>query len=64
MQPAVDERQQPAFVLRNERIPGVGFAGADLLDQQGIGVRSLRHDVRKSGPVQLSSKGQFVPIAS
>ena len=35
--PAGDEAQQPAFVARDELVPGVGLAGADARDQQGFG---------------------------
>ena len=42
-QPALDERQQPAFVLGNQRIPGLRLAGADLLHQQHVGMRRVGH---------------------
>ena len=40
---AIDKREEPAFVLRNEHIPGVRLTGADLLHQQHVGVRRVRH---------------------
>ena len=47
-QPAFDERQQPSFVLGNQRIPRLRLAGADLLDQEHVGMKRIGHG-RKHG---------------
>src|SRR5690349_18951972 len=33
---ALDESQQPALIARDQRLPGAGIAGADLLNQQTV----------------------------
>jgi hypothetical protein len=42
VQPAIDKRQEPAFITSYQTVPGASIALADLLDQQSIAF--IRHD--------------------